>query len=710
MSCFTVNVCAETYAFDPGFGNNGVVSKDFGGGDDEIRDLVMQSDGKIVVVGFISNDEVKNMTIARYLSNGTIDSRFGNDPGYTTLSFGTRDSKKYATAMQDDGKILVVGSAFEDKTRIAIVRFTADGHLDSSFGDGGKMVITTLEGNATARDVAVSKEGEIYISGEMKRATGFKTSVIAKITAAGELNTEFGKDGIFVVEKTNDNGAHGIAILENGNIIISGYTMEDGSEQATMIQVTTNGDYYEDFADGGEFSLDNDNGIAEYFDVLLLGDRHIIGIGYLREGSESYREPLVTKLNADGSYDKQFGGDGVGHFNLGYDGVAQSVVEQSDGTLLLTGTVKNADGDEGHDLIILHVNTQGELSQVTANYWETNFADKNDEGFALASLTEGTVIAAGYIGNGIDNDFFLVQYALESTEESAAEESSASIPISESPTESDTGNYDIFTMPVTNITRNSAASGGKIDEHISSQDYQDACEKRCDESTSQTNCIDDCVPPTVVDRGVCYGIVAFPVYRADGEVLNSRSTEEDENSSTEDGSVFSNTYTKVRSGQTSDGTGIGNFGSDMYKITPDETYYVRAYAVLSDDDVIYGNQVSFKTNDACFIATAAFGSLLDDEVKVLRKVRDTYLKKFALGQKMIAMYYQYSPPVADVISRSELLLMITRACLLPVVGCCYVLLLAGPLMLLGSLGAFVFTSLFIVKWLKNRRKIMMLGN
>jgi hypothetical protein len=70
----------------------------------------------------------------------------------------------------------------------------------------------------------------------------------------------------------------------------------------------------------------------------------------------------------------------------------------------------------------------------------------------------------------------------------------------------------------------------------------------------------------------------------------------------------------------------------------------------------------------CFIATAAFGSVLAPEVQLLREVRDRYLLPHDLGRKAVQVYYALSPPLADVIGRSDALRGIVRFILVPLVG------------------------------------------
>lgn len=71
--------------------------------------------------------------------------------------------------------------------------------------------------------------------------------------------------------------------------------------------------------------------------------------------------------------------------------------------------------------------------------------------------------------------------------------------------------------------------------------------------------------------------------------------------------------------------------------------------------------------DACFIATAAYGSLMANDVELLRHVRDAYLTRTALGELAVEAYYTFGPGVAAVIAPSELLRATTRAALAPLV-------------------------------------------
>ena len=116
-------------------------------------------------------------------------------------------------------------------------------------------------------------------------------------------------------------------------------------------------------------------------------------------------------------------------------------------------------------------------------------------------------------------------------------------------------------------------------------------------------------------------------------------------------------------------------------------YYYRVRAYNGAGHSAYSNEANVTTpapsgNDGgdggCFIATAAFGSSMIEELDTLKRFRDLVLLPNPLGKKLVQHYYRISPPVADLIARHEGLRTTVRGILLPLVGLSWLALNLGP--------------------------------
>ena len=88
----------------------------------------------------------------------------------------------------------------------------------------------------------------------------------------------------------------------------------------------------------------------------------------------------------------------------------------------------------------------------------------------------------------------------------------------------------------------------------------------------------------------------------------------------------------------------------------------------SDDDSIPAEGGGGGGGGGCFIATAAYGSLMERHVKILREFRDRFLLPNCVGKTLVNLYYKYSPPLADFIAEHDSLKAMVRVSLLPFVG------------------------------------------
>jgi uncharacterized delta-60 repeat protein len=258
-----------------------------GGARDEVRDIALQPDGKIVAAGMING--LGLWGVARFNPNGTLDTSFSGD-GWLTDPFDkqTRDEWANAVAVQPDGKIVVGGSAVRSATGRDWVaaRYTAGGGLDSSFGTGGKAWVdfgpeAGLAGTPETQyvDLALALDGGIVLAGE---SSGDRLGV-ARLTAAGALDPAF---------------------AGNGRLL----TVPPG-----WATVAPNDDY----------------------NVTVQADGRVV-VTVNSQGGDT----AVGRLNADGSADMSFDGDGWRTFRFGTGpSDTRAVAVQPDGKIVVVGSV-----------------------------------------------------------------------------------------------------------------------------------------------------------------------------------------------------------------------------------------------------------------------------------------------------------------------------------------------------------------------------------
>jgi hypothetical protein len=132
----------------------------------------------------------------------------------------------------------------------------------------------------------------------------------------------------------------------------------------------------------------------------------------------------------------------------------------------------------------------------------------------------------------------------------------------------------------------------------------------------------------------------------------------------------------------SGGSGTGN-GTVNYSVAANSGVLLSGTIAIAGQTFLITSesQTPAKTEGSggggCFIATAAFGSPMERHVQILRDFRDRYLLNYKLGNLFVNCYYQASPPIAEAISKSETLKLLTRWFLMPVIGAAYLMVIFG---------------------------------
>jgi uncharacterized delta-60 repeat protein len=223
---------------DNDFGINGIVDLNSIGANEFITEIKIQNDGKIVLSGgtdLASAIEQWNGFLIRLDSNGTADSTFGIN-GNVITDFNNKDIYE-SFDIDDDNNIVAVGYSYLSNTsKIILAKYTSNGILDSNFGTNGKVITQTSSINMfdIASDIKLQSDGKILCVGQSGRGYNFNggTSqpsdmLLLRYNTDGSLDTTFSPTGYVTTSFDNNiyNSGSALAMQNDGNILVGGSTI-----------------------------------------------------------------------------------------------------------------------------------------------------------------------------------------------------------------------------------------------------------------------------------------------------------------------------------------------------------------------------------------------------------------------------------------------------------------------------------------------------
>jgi len=151
-------------SLDTSFDGDGWLTTDFDGYGDICLSVLVQPDGKILAGGANDNPSNDNFAMVRYNANGSLDTTFDGD-GKVQFDISGSNDRGYSLARQPNGKIVFSGYAALGLRDFAVVRFNVDGSVDTFFGSSG-VVTTDFFGNYDyPHALVVQPDGKIVLAG-----------------------------------------------------------------------------------------------------------------------------------------------------------------------------------------------------------------------------------------------------------------------------------------------------------------------------------------------------------------------------------------------------------------------------------------------------------------------------------------------------------------------------------------------------------------
>jgi uncharacterized delta-60 repeat protein len=204
---------------DNSFSGNGRLVTDFNGDTDEALSMVIQPDGKILLAGECDLSGAYDFALARYSANGTLDTSFSTD-GKLTTSFGADDAA-FGVTLQSDGKIVAAGfTGTAPNYDVAVARYNTNGDLDTTFSFDGKVTTDFNGGQDLGIDVVVQPDGKI-VTGGVAEGTNLNFGLVRYLTD-GTLDTTFSGNGKVTTDFSGDDYGYAIALQSNNKIVAFG--------------------------------------------------------------------------------------------------------------------------------------------------------------------------------------------------------------------------------------------------------------------------------------------------------------------------------------------------------------------------------------------------------------------------------------------------------------------------------------------------------
>jgi uncharacterized delta-60 repeat protein len=402
-------------ALDQSFGNSGVVVTRSAQRSFVANALALQPDAKIVIAGMsgdVSNGAVQ-VALARYTPDGAEDQTFGTG-GFAATPVGSAGAQANAVALQPDGMVLVAGTAFAHGTgddSFFVARYSPAGALDATFGTAGMTTTHVGAAASSASAIALQADGRIIVVGTAysNGATDDDFAAV-RYKSSGDLDESFGSGGIVTTDFSARDPAAGTSLdragaatlQPDGKVVVAGFTR--GERQTFAVaRYSPDGSLDASFGAGGKVQVPAAE--PQVFSIALQASGDLVLAGSSASSQGGTSPFTLMRFHADGRPDERFGTDGIVMTAVeGSRSGARALIAQPDGRLIAGGAkfgAPSAQGDPSPDsgFALTRYTPGGDIDSSFGSGGRalTTMGDAGATPVSLALQPDGKIVAAGLV-------------------------------------------------------------------------------------------------------------------------------------------------------------------------------------------------------------------------------------------------------------------------------------------------------------------------
>ncbi len=219
---------------DATFGVGGFLTQSITAGDDNIRDIAIQANGRIVAAGSSFNGLDNDITVVRYTTAGALDTTFNTTGIVITADAVNEDLSR--VRIQSTGQIVAAGFTNRTNQDFLALRLNSDGTADTGFSTAGRFILD-LTGDDRIEAMLIDASGTFFFAGPSNTAVQAKFSVV-KASSVGVIDLTYGTSGtVTTAIGTISDIATGVALQSDGAVVMAGTTTTATGTNTAVIRL-----------------------------------------------------------------------------------------------------------------------------------------------------------------------------------------------------------------------------------------------------------------------------------------------------------------------------------------------------------------------------------------------------------------------------------------------------------------------------------------